>query len=145
MDRDEKSWGKGKARPRLLYLARRWSVAGRNRLEEFTRDHGMTAGDYTLLSFVDRLGPCSAADLARAMHVTPQAATQQVSQLEAKGLISRAENSANRRITLVSLTERGRAAYQDIDQRAEALEAELTAGFDADQLAVIHQFLSRRP
>ncbi len=133
------------ARPRILYLARRWVVAARARLEEITRGHGMTAGDYSLLSFIDRLAPCSAADLARALHITPQAATQQVAQLESKQLVSRYENSANRRITLIELTDLGRAAYRGIDLQVEALEADLTAGLDAEQLALIHTFLSRRP
>lgn len=133
------------ARPRLLYLGRRWFVAARERLEAITRDHGMTAGDYTMLSFISRLQPCSAADLARAMHVTPQAATQQVAQLEAKMLVSRYENSANRRISLIELTAHGRACFAAIDRRADALEAELTADLGADELAIIHAFLSRRP
>lgn len=133
------------ARPRLLYLGRRWFVAAREGLEEITRAHGMTAGDYTMLSFISRLAPCSAADLARAMHVTPQAATQQVAQLEAKLLVSRYENSANRRISLIELTPPGRDSFAEIDRRAEALEAELTAGLGAGELAIIHAFLSRRP
>jgi len=133
------------APPRLLYLVRRWFVAARDRLEEITRAHGMTTGDYTMLSFISRLEPCSAADLARAQRITPQATTQQVVQLEAKMLVSRYENSANRRIALIELTRRGRTCLEDIDRRAARLEAELTAGLGEDELAVIHAFLSRRP
>ncbi|MEI9851458.1 MAG: helix-turn-helix domain-containing protein [Sphingomonas sp.] len=73
-----------RSEPRLLYLVRRWFVAGRALLEDVTREHGMTAGDYTLLSFLERREPCSAADIARSAQITPQAATQQVAQLEAK-------------------------------------------------------------
>lgn len=135
----------GTGRPRLLYLARKWFVAARDRLEEITRSHGMTAGDYTLLSFIDRLEPCSAADLARAMQITPQAVTQQVTQLEGKMLIARYENSANRRISLIEMTRHGRACLKDIDRRVDGFEAELTADLRPDELAVIHAFLSRRP
>jgi len=135
----------GGGQPRVLYLARRWFVAARDRLEEITRIHGMTPGDYTLLSFINHLAPCSAAELARAMHITPQAATQQVAQLENKALISRYENAANRRIALIELTAHGRTCLRDIDRRADRLEAELTAGLTDDELRTIHAFLSRRP
>jgi len=148
VNHDEKEGGKGdegQPRPRLLYLVRRWFVAARARLEEITRAHGMTAGDYTLLSFLGRLSPCSGADIARAMRITPQAATQQVAQLEAKKLVSRYENSANRRITLIELTDLGRSILADIDAKAARLEAELTGGLEAGDLEIIHAFLSRRP
>lgn len=133
------------ARPRILYLVRRWSVAARDRLEEITRRHGLSAGDYALLSFIGRLGPCSAAEIARSLHITPQAAAQRVVQLEGKQLVSRYANNANRRITLIALTEAGGAACRDIDRRADALEAEMTRGLDPGQLAIIETFLSRRP
>jgi DNA-binding MarR family transcriptional regulator len=131
--------------PRLLYLVRRWFVGARAMLEDITRDHGMTAGDYTLLSFIAVGGPCSAADIARAMRITPQAATQQVAQLETKHLVSRRENPANRRIALIELSNSGRVALKDIDARVDRLEAELTAGLSKAELNVIRTFLSRPP
>lgn len=134
-----------RSQPRLLYLVRRWFVAGRALLEDVTREHGMTAGDYTLLSFLDRRGPCSAADVARSLRITPQAATQQVAQLEAKKLVSRRENPANRRITLIEPSDLGRASLKDIDARVDRLEADLVAGLGEAELSTIRTFLSRPP
>ena len=133
------------AQASLLYLARRWSVASRGELEQITRDHGLTAGDYTLLHLVDRRGPISGADIARAARITPQAATQQVAQLAAKHMIARRENPDNRRISLIELTAAGKDALADIVRRAAVLEARVTAGFDATEIAIIRRFLSRDP
>jgi DNA-binding MarR family transcriptional regulator len=105
----------------------------------------MTAGDYSLLHLVARRGPCSSADIARAARITPQAATQQVAQLAAKQMIVRRENPDNRRIMLLEATPRGRDALADIDGRAAALEARLTAGFDPAELDIIRRFLARAP
>src|SRR5262245_40613283 len=120
---------KRKRPPRLLYLVRRWFVGARAMLEDITRAHGMTPGDYSVLTFIASRGPCSAAEIARSAHITPQAATQQVAQLEAKRLVSRNENPDNRRISLIAITERGRASLKEIDARVDRLESELTAGF----------------
>jgi DNA-binding MarR family transcriptional regulator len=131
--------------PRLLYLARRFAVASRAELETITRDHGLTAGDYSLLHLISRRQPCSSADIARAARITPQAATQQVAQLAAKTMIERRENPDNRRIVLLELTDGGRNALEYIDRRAAALEDRLTVGFDDAELDIIRRFLSLDP
>lgn len=129
--------------PRLLYLVRRWYGATRARLDAITRKHDLTAGDYTMLSFLKRLEPCSAAELSREQQVTPQAATQQVAQLKAKGMVTAQENEANRRISLISMTPLGRAALAAISAEARLLEEEMLAGLGAAERAALHAFLMR--
>jgi len=131
--------------PRLLFLARRFYGGARAALETITSEHGLTPGDYNLLYMIARRGPCSSADIARAAHITPQAATQQVAQLAAKQMIERRENPANRRIMLIEVAPLGQAALADIDGRAGQLEEGLETGFTADELAIIRRFLSRDP
>jgi len=129
--------------PRLLYLVKRWYNATRARLDEITRRHDLTAGDYTMLSFLKRLQPCSAAELSREQQITPQAATQQVAQLKAKGMVTAQENEANRRISLISMTALGRSALAAISAEARLLEEEMMAGLAPAERRAIHAFMIR--
>lgn len=129
--------------PRLLYLVKRLYSATRSRLDEITRQHDLTAGDYTMLSFLKRLQPCSAAELSREQQITPQAATQQVAQLKAKGMVTAQENEANRRISLISMTERGQAALAAISAEARLVEEEMMAGMAPTERRAMHAFLIR--
>lgn len=136
--------GEGTKRPqRLLYLLKRLYSASRARLDEIARAHDLTAGDYTMLSFLKRLEPCSAAALSREQRITPQAATQQVAQLKAKGMVTAQENEANRRISLISMTDLGRTSLAAISAEARKLEAEMTADFTDAERAALIALLSR--
>jgi DNA-binding MarR family transcriptional regulator len=129
--------------PRLLYLVKRLYSATRARLDEITRKHDLTAGDYTMLSFLKRLEPCSAAELSREQQITPQAATQQVAQLKAKGMVTAQENEANRRISLISMTPAGQAALAAISGEARVLEDEIMAEMTSVERRAMLAFLVR--
>ena len=118
---------------RLLYVVRRCYAAVKARLDDIARRYDITTGEFTILSFLRQLEPCSAAALARALRVTPQAVTQQVAQLRAKGLITSEASVANRRISLISRTETGRASLAAVNREARALEKALMAGLDPAQ------------
>ncbi|WP_165357588.1 MarR family winged helix-turn-helix transcriptional regulator [Sphingosinicella sp. CPCC 101087] len=134
----------GGQRPaRLLYLIKRWYSATRARLDEITRKHNLTAGDYTMLSFLKRLEPCSAAELSREQRITPQAATQQIAQLKAKGMVTAQEKEANRRISLISMTADGRETLAAINSEARALEEEILAGFTPEQKDLLLALMAR--
>ena len=131
--------------PWLFYLLRRWYAAGHARVEEVTRTFAMTTADYAMLATLARKGPCSAADLARNARITPQGVTQQVAQLESKGLVVRYENEANRRIILIEMSELGRGNLRQIDAQVAELERAALAGLPANHVAVIRAFLSKPP
>lgn len=135
--------GQSPPRQRLLYLIKRSYAAAKVVMDDMTRAHGMTTSDYTMLSFLRRLEPCSAADLARAQKVTPQAVTQQVAQLLAKGLVTRRENEENRRIALISMTPLGHAGLSEISAQARQIETEMLAGLTAGECDIVLGFLAR--
>lgn len=127
--------------PRLLYLIKRWYAATRSRLDAITRPYDLTAGDYTMLSYLKRLEPCSAAELSREQRITPQAATQQIAQLKAKGMVTSEENQANRRISLISMTPSGRSSLAAISAEARLLEEEMMKGLSERDRAKVFAFL----
>lgn len=132
-----------KPRPQLLYLVKRWYAAVKGHLDEIAGAQNLTTAEYTMLSFLKRLEPCSAAELSREQKITSQAVTQQVAQLKAKGMVTSALSAANRRISLVSLTERGRASLVAVNADARRLETRMMVGLDAGQRDEIRAFLLR--
>jgi DNA-binding MarR family transcriptional regulator len=130
-------------RPRLLYLVKRWYAAVKARLDEISQRHGLTTGEYTMLSFLKRLEPCSAAELSREQRITPQAVTQQVAQLKAKNMVETRENEANRRISLISMTERGRTSLAAVQKEARRLEDQMMAELPSAQRTALLEFLVR--
>ena len=130
-------------RHRLLYLLKRGYTAGKAELDDVVRAHGLTTSDYTLMSFLKRLEPCSAADLARAQRVTPQAATQQVAQLRDKQLISSETSEVNRRISLISLTPEGRARLAAVHAQARELETDIMTGLDDEERETLLSLFAR--
>lgn len=60
-----------------------------------------------------------------------------------RGLIARKPNPADQRSHLLSLTEAGRALYENVAPKALELEARLFAGFSADELAQFQAVLDR--
>ncbi|QIG45921.1 MarR family transcriptional regulator [Nocardioides anomalus] len=68
-------------------------------------------------------GGVRASELAQQLRIAPRSATEVVDALEEKGLVARDPDPADRRATLVSLTDRGRALSEDV-RRARGVESE---------------------
>jgi DNA-binding MarR family transcriptional regulator len=62
-------------------------------------------------------------ELAERLHIAPRSATEVVDALEAKGLVARSGDPADRRAVLVALTDRGRELSEEV-RRARGVEAE---------------------
>lgn len=77
--------------------------------------HDLTFSQYvTIKKLAD--GIASVTDLARAAEVNPGAMTRLLDKLEARGLIVRVDDPADRRALHIHLTEAGSAIWRDIDQ-----------------------------
>jgi len=84
---EDKAW-EGRTVPTALLI--KWAdMVARSQLEAALRSWRLSSGQLMLLSTLDRSGSASAADLARALHLTPQAMTTQLKPLEERGLIAR--------------------------------------------------------
>lgn len=87
------------------------------------------AGDVTFAQFrvlallAKRDDPLTLGQLANALEIHASSAHRLCSRLEAKGLIRRRPSPTDRRIVVLSLTEAGDRAVQDVvDERRQALE-----------------------
>jgi len=107
------------------------------RLEPVYREQGLESGWYDVLATLRRTGPpyrLRPTELTGALMLTSSGTTKRLDRLEQAGLIARAPDPADRRGTLITLTESGRRL---VDAASEAhLENErrlLSALTDADR------------
>ncbi|HEX4656038.1 MAG TPA: MarR family winged helix-turn-helix transcriptional regulator [Streptosporangiaceae bacterium] len=77
--------------------------------------------------------PANQRELAEAVGVREATLTHHLNAMDARGLVTRARDTANRRVQVVALTEAGEAAFVRLQQAAIAFDARLRAGLaDAD-------------
>ena len=102
---------------------------------------GITEGEYSILSPLRRAGEpfeLTPTELARHRMLTSGGMTAALDRLERKGLLARAPNPADRRGSLVRLTDEGRRVVDEAMARHVEVERELVAGLgdaDREQLA----------
>jgi DNA-binding MarR family transcriptional regulator len=99
---------------------------------------GINDGDYGVLAALRRQGEpyeLTPTALARQMMMTSGGMTAAIDRVERKGLATRAPNPADRRGSLVRLTEEGKRVVDEAMARHVAVEQRLVAGLDADEQA----------
>ena len=90
------------------------------------------------LARLDRAGPSTTAELARAEQITPQAMANTLAALEARGLVARRPHPNDRRRVTVSLTPAGTKTLRNKrDARGRQLAAALADDFTAKELAAL--------
>ena len=84
--------------------------------------------------------PANQQELAKAVGVREATLTHHLNAMDARGLITRTRDTANRRFQVVTLTEAGEAAFLRLRSAAMAFNARLSAGLtdaDLDTLAAL--------
>ena len=119
-------------------------LLGRDMADSLARE-GLTESRAHLLWQLQQRGPCTQRTLAADMHITPRAITALVDGLAATGFVTREPHPSDRRATLVTFTERGRATAHGLLDSYHRLARQVFAdlpddtfdGFDAGLLHVI--------
>jgi DNA-binding MarR family transcriptional regulator len=99
----------------LLFRQVRDAMWARMEHELATAGHELTFSQYIALKKLSD-GPHGVTDLARAAELNPGAMTRLLDKLEARGLVARVADPADRRALNIHLTETGRAMWQDVNQ-----------------------------
>jgi DNA-binding MarR family transcriptional regulator len=108
------------------------------RLRQLASDD-LTGPEQSTLSRLERDGPASASDLARAEQVTPQAVGPMVAGLEERGLVMRSPDPKDGRRVLLSVTKPGLEALRDKrSARVERIAKVLTEDFSRAELKTVH-------
>lgn len=130
-------------RPATAFLVKGAEMAARSRLESAMRPWRLSLGQMMLIGTIERLGKASAVELARELHLTPQAMTTLLRPLEDRGVISRKVDPANRRRLSLSLSEQGLALFLDVRRAAERVDRELTSPLTIDELDQFRRLLAK--
>lgn len=102
--------------------------------EQLHGQEGMTGGSRSILFELDRSGPRTVPQMARARPVARQHIQGLVDQLKARGLVELDENPAHRRSHLVRLTGPGRALVESMNRRETELLQRLQIPVRTDDL-----------
>lgn len=99
--------------------------------------------------FVVAVGPDRSptmSEMARSLNVTQGAVTQMVSRLEKKGYVVRSKSEGDKRMTTVSLTDRGRQLYENhliYDQKKFAFSSEYLGEYGDEELEQLIEYERR--
>src|SRR5215472_178237 len=87
--------------------------------------------------------PANQRELAEAVGVREATLTHHLNAMDARGLITRTRDAANRRVQVVTLTKAGEAAFLRLRSAAMAFDARLRAGLADADLATLAALLSQ--
>jgi DNA-binding MarR family transcriptional regulator len=86
--------------------------------DALTRDLGLSSARWQVLGAIGKSSePPSLSAIARAMGLSRQAVRRVVNELETEGLVETRPHPANRRLRVVLLTEAGKSAHDQANQR----------------------------
>lgn len=108
------------------------------RLRQTAEPDEPTLPERSALARLDRLGPATAADLARIEQISPQAMGITLAALEERGLVERRRDEVDRRRSVTTVTEAGRALLRHKrGARARVIAAGLGSGFSDEELRTL--------
>ena len=87
--------------------------------------------------------PGNQRELAEAVGVREATLTHHLNSMDARGLVTRTRDAANRRIQVVALTEAGETMFVRLREAATAFDARLRSGLDDADLATLSELLGR--
>jgi DNA-binding MarR family transcriptional regulator len=117
------------------------------RLRQVPTGDELTLSESAALARLDRGGPATAAELARAEQISPQSMGATLGALETRALIAKAPDPSDGRRMILSISEAGLELLRHRrNRRTEQLERALSSGFtrrEREQLAAAAPLLER--
>ena len=117
----------------------RLAVTRLNRRLRQQSESGLSPSAQSALASIAHHGPLSLGELAAHEAVRPPSVTTTVAALEAQGLVRRGADAADRRVSLVAVTPRGRLRLQRSRRRTTAYLAASLARLDGHKLQVLDE------
>ena len=102
-----------------------------------TAADGITMSMVSALYVLERSGPMNLGDLAAAEQVQPPTMTRIVARLEEMGLVERGAFAGDRRVVVLTVTDRGRTLVEESRRRRTVALAATLAGLSAPERALL--------
>jgi DNA-binding MarR family transcriptional regulator len=129
--------------PRLGMIVKRAEQAMIRAKSAALKVLGLTPAQYVALVELDRQPGVTAATLARACLVSPQAMMILLKTMEQQDLIGRSPQPRHPNVLELRMTDVGREALQAARERVDPIEQRVLDAFSAKDLAVLRGLLSR--
>jgi DNA-binding MarR family transcriptional regulator len=126
-----------------MYLIHRTRIATADAINAQLADLDLNGTLALIIETLYELGETSASELARRCLVTRQALTAPLNDLEARGLVQRAEPATNVRVRPTALTQDGIALARAARRRVKKAEQRSLRSFDALELRDLRELLTR--
>jgi DNA-binding MarR family transcriptional regulator len=129
--------------PRLGMLVKRAEQAMIRTKSVALKLVGLTPAQYVALVELEQQPGITAASLARACLVTPQAMMILLKTMDQQGLITRSAHARHPNVLELHMTDVGREALREARKRIDPIEQRVFAAFSAKDLAAFREMLSR--
>ena len=104
---------------------------------------GLTPSQYVALVELEQQPGVTAASLARACLVTPQAMMILLKTMDQQGLITRSAHPRHPNVVELHMTDVGREALREARERVDPIEQRVFSEFSTRDLATFREYLSR--
>jgi MarR family transcriptional regulator, 2-MHQ and catechol-resistance regulon repressor len=104
---------------------------------------GLGLSDFAVLEALLHKGPLPVNVIGPKVNLTPGSISVAVDRLVAKGLVSRAESSQDRRVRVVALTPRGKSVIIPVFRAHAATMEKVFSGLSRDEMRQLEQQLKR--
>ncbi|MFC3814100.1 MarR family winged helix-turn-helix transcriptional regulator [Lysobacter sp. GCM10012299] len=126
----------------LLFRQVRDAMWGRMEHELSKAGHELTFSQYITLKLLS-FGPAGVTDLARHAELNPGAMTRLLDKLEARGIVARVADPADRRGINIHLTDAGQAMWLDVNQCGQRVRERAMEGMDDAQRELLMRMLEQ--
>lgn len=107
------------------------------------KELGLTGPQFHLMQLIARAGPCNITHLAEQMEVKPSAITFMVDRLVHSGFVSRLNDEHDRRVVLISMTEKGREVLNEAQRRANRVIVRYFSRLEPNELEFLVAVLDK--
>lgn len=109
----------------------------------YKANYGMLRTEWRVLFHLGRYGNLTAKEICTRANIHKTKVSRAVVALEARRFLTRTEVAHDRRHEMLSLTPKGRAAFDDLVQEAKRYNTRLLSAFTKDEQATVQRFLVR--
>ena len=96
--------------------------------------HGLSVEEFAVLNALRQRGPSPVSRVARALNYDPPSVSRHAYRLTESGLILSERSSSDRRVVMLSLTDRGAALALEISEGVDEVYGDLVAGAAPDEI-----------
>jgi DNA-binding MarR family transcriptional regulator len=114
-----------------------------DRLSRVYRDENITIPEWRVLAVIGEADRVAARDVVRRTPMDKMTVSRAVASLEAKGFVHRTPDEGDRRVSSLSLSEKGRALFERIAALALSFEDDLLSTLEPEEAAAFRAVLEK--